>query len=126
MSTLSLRRKLKSTAFLSHWLTFHEFGPVAPGSFSATRALPRSSRSSASSTASRTSPLVAGVIVARSSKAFSIWSEGERRSLAILELKRANLKRGTFRRPIGACQRPGRLRMFEANAPCLPDMVSGS
>ena len=22
---------------MSHWLTFHEFGPVAPGSFSATR-----------------------------------------------------------------------------------------
>ena len=55
MSRLSLRRKDSSTAFFNHWLTFHEFGPVAPAIFSATRALPESIRSSAFSTASRTS-----------------------------------------------------------------------
>ena len=59
ISALSLRRKESSTAFFSHWLTFQELGPVAPAIFSATRALPLSSRSSARSTASRTSPVVA-------------------------------------------------------------------
>ena len=37
---LSLRRNDKSTAFFNHWLTFQEFGPVAPEIFSATLALP--------------------------------------------------------------------------------------
>ena len=53
---MSLSRNDSSTAFLSHWLT--DQSPFAP--FSATRAAPRSSRSSAVSTASRTGPLVDG------------------------------------------------------------------
>src|SRR5579875_3668672 len=57
---IALRRKLSNTAFFSHWLTFHDSLPVAPGTFSATRASPLSSSASAVSTASRTSPLVSG------------------------------------------------------------------
>ena len=58
-----------STAFLSQALTLQEFGPVAPAIFSATRAWPESSEKRAASTASRRSPVVCGVIPARSSKA---------------------------------------------------------
>ena len=66
ITVLSLRRKLSSTAFLSHWLTTH-----SPSIFSATRALPESSRPSASSTILRTSSL-AGVTVSRASNAASM------------------------------------------------------
>ena len=69
---MSLRRKDSSTAFLSHWLTVQDSGPCPPARFSATRALPESSRLSAASTASRRSPFVAGVTLALSSKAASI------------------------------------------------------
>src|SRR5262245_56233143 len=65
---MSLRRKESSTAFLSHWLTRQS--PFCPRS--ATRALPRSSRSSAASTASRTAPLVAALMPSRVSKASSM------------------------------------------------------
>src|SRR5208283_4800078 len=69
MIELSLRRNDKSTAFFSHWLTFQEFGPAAPAIFSATRALPESRVSKAFSTASRTSPVVWGLIAERFSQA---------------------------------------------------------
>src|SRR5713101_1755291 len=62
---MSLRRNDSSTAFFSHWLTFHL--PLA--SRIATRASPLSSRSSAWSTASRTSPLVAVETPSRASNA---------------------------------------------------------
>ena len=60
IGSMSLRRNDSRTAFLSHWFTTQ-----APSVFSATRALPLSSRSSAVSTASRTSPRVAGLTVSR-------------------------------------------------------------
>src|SRR6185437_9529535 len=65
ITLMSLRRNESSTAFLSHWLTFHL--PLA--SRSATRASPLSRSSSAPSTASRTSPLVAVEMPSRASKA---------------------------------------------------------
>src|SRR3954464_10622549 len=65
IALMSLRRNDSSTAFFSHWLTFHL--PLA--SRSATRASPLSSSSSADSTASRTSPLVAVEMSSRASKA---------------------------------------------------------
>src|SRR3954470_9555108 len=68
MGPLSCSRNDSSTAFLSHWLTVQ--APLPPRS--ATRALPPSSRSSASSTASRTGPLVAGLMPLRFSKASSM------------------------------------------------------
>src|SRR5437763_692985 len=68
MTLLSLSRNDSSTAFLSHWLTCHL--PSAPRS--ATRTRPRSSKSSAVSTASRTVPLVDGPMPSRASKASSI------------------------------------------------------
>src|SRR5436853_1605413 len=68
MGPLSRRRNDSSTAFLSHWLTVQ--APLPPRS--ATRALPRSSRSSAVSTASRTGPLVEGLMSFRFSKASSM------------------------------------------------------
>src|SRR3569623_263876 len=72
---MSLRRNDSSTAFFSHWLSFH--WPFACGS--ATRASPLSSMSSANSTASRTSPLVEALTVSRASKAvFSVVSRAER------------------------------------------------
>ena len=69
---MSLRRKESRTAFFSHWLTAQASGPVLPAILWATRAAPVSSRFSASLTASRTSPVVAGVTLARSSKAASM------------------------------------------------------
>src|SRR5436189_5132020 len=68
MGPLSRSRNDSSTAFLSHWLTVQ--APLPPRS--ATRALPRSSRSSAVSTASRTGPLVEGLMSFRFSKASSM------------------------------------------------------
>src|SRR5713226_4792477 len=65
IALMSLRRNDSSTAFFSHWLTFHL--PLA--SRIATRASPLSSRSSAWSTASRTSPLVAVETPSRASNA---------------------------------------------------------
>src|SRR6202012_4455606 len=62
---MSFRRNDSSNAFFSHWLTFHL--PLA--SRSATRASPLSSSSSACSTASRTSPLVAVEMPSRASNA---------------------------------------------------------
>src|SRR3954454_7150424 len=64
---MSLSRNESSTAFLSHWLTCH-----LPFCFSATRASPLSSSSSAVSTASRTAPLVDALTSLRASKASSI------------------------------------------------------
>src|SRR5215213_9774328 len=64
VTSISLRRKDRRTAFLSHWLTRH-----APSAFSATRACPESSRLNALSTASRTAPRVAALTPARSSQA---------------------------------------------------------
>src|SRR4051812_43506610 len=68
MGPLSRSRNDSSTAFLSHWLTVQT--PLPPRS--ATRALPRSSRSSAASTASRTGPWVEGLMSFRFSKASSM------------------------------------------------------
>src|SRR5262249_52987479 len=68
ITPISLRRNESSTAFLSHWFT--DQWPLAPRS--ATRALPRGSRSSAVSTASRTGPLVVGPMPSRCSKASSM------------------------------------------------------
>src|SRR5712675_3529335 len=65
IALMSLRRNDSSTAFFSHWLTFHL--PLA--SRTATRASPLSSSSSAWSTASRTSPLVAVEMPSRASNA---------------------------------------------------------
>src|SRR5215472_10182958 len=65
MMLMSLRRNDSSTAFFSHWLTFH----LPFDSRVATRASPLSSSSSARSTASRTSPLVAVETPSRASKA---------------------------------------------------------
>src|SRR5487761_2116493 len=58
---ISLRRKDSRTAFFSHWLTVQASLPALAGLRSATRALPESSSASAFSTASRTSPVVAGL-----------------------------------------------------------------
>ena len=65
MISLSLRRKLSSTAFFSHWLTVEP--PLPSGS--ATRKSPLSSAMIAASTASRTSPWVAVEMVSRASHA---------------------------------------------------------
>src|ERR1700694_3391142 len=65
IALMSLRRNDSSTAFFSHWLTFHL--PLV--SRTATRASPLSSRSSTCSTASRTSPLVAVEMPSRASNA---------------------------------------------------------
>src|SRR5689334_11492981 len=65
MALKSLSRNESSTAFFSHWCTFH----FPPASRSATRASPLSSSSSAVSIASRTSPLVAVEIFSRASNA---------------------------------------------------------
>src|SRR5262249_44698017 len=65
ISLISLRRNDNSTAFLSHWLTRQ----VPSLARSATRAAPRSNRSSACSTASRPAPLVPGPTSSRRSKA---------------------------------------------------------
>src|SRR5215475_2453500 len=65
MTLMSLRRNDSSTAFFSHWLTFH----LPLDSRVATRASPLSSSSSALSTASRTSPLVSVETPSRASKA---------------------------------------------------------
>src|SRR5256885_3252141 len=62
---MSLRRNDSSTAFFSHWLTFH----LPFDSRTATRASPLSSSSSAWCTASRTSPLVAVEMPSRASNA---------------------------------------------------------
>ena len=68
---MSLSRKDNSTAFFNHWLIAHE--PSA--CFSATRALPESSSSSAASTASRTAPVVEKPMASRLSKAASmVWA----------------------------------------------------
>src|ERR1051325_6222604 len=75
IALMSLRRNDSSTAFFSHWLTFH----LPPSSRSATRASPLSSRSSAVSTASRTSPLVDVETPSRASKAvLTVDSSAER------------------------------------------------
>src|SRR5690606_18160022 len=68
MTSIGLSRKESSTAFLSHGWTCQS--PWARRS--ATRAWPRSSRSSAVSTASRTSPRVSKPSPSRSSKARSM------------------------------------------------------
>src|ERR1700744_4893584 len=65
ITLMSLRRNDSSTAFFSHWLTFHL--PLA--SRLATRASPLSSSSSAESTAPRTSPLVEVETPSRASNA---------------------------------------------------------
>src|ERR1700709_510493 len=65
IALMSLRRNDSSTAFFSHRFTFHL--PLVYGS--ATRASPLSSSSSAESTASRTSPLVAVEMPSRASNA---------------------------------------------------------
>src|SRR5690606_31475282 len=67
MTSIGLSRKESSTAFLSHWFTCQV--PSLPRS--ATRASPRSRRSSAVSTASRISPRVPELIPSRCSKASS-------------------------------------------------------
>ena len=71
---MSLSRKDRSTAFFSHWCTVQLSGPLAPSRWVATRSSPESSSDSARSTASRTSPVVPGVMVARSSKARSMMA----------------------------------------------------
>ena len=69
MTAMSLRRNESSTAFFSHWCT------TQPPPFSRLRAVsPRSSSSSAASTASRTSPLVSKPIRSRSANAASMTS----------------------------------------------------
>src|SRR3981189_2863084 len=79
IALMSLRRNDSSTAFFSHWLTFHL--PLA--SRSATRASPLSSSSSAWSTASRTSPLVAGEMPSRASQAVLMADSREARDIEI-------------------------------------------
>ncbi|OWK18818.1 hypothetical protein AJ88_02185 [Mesorhizobium amorphae CCBAU 01583] len=77
MISIGLSRNDSSTAFFSHRLTCH-----LPSAWrSATRAVPRSSRSSADWMASRVSPRVAVEIVSRSSKAFSMVSSRLARSV---------------------------------------------
>ena len=65
---LSFRRNDSSTAFLTHWCTVHS--PTALRS--ATRSVPASRRPSTSSTAARTSGLLAEVRLARPSQARSM------------------------------------------------------
>src|SRR5450755_797937 len=79
IALMSLRRNDSSTAFFSHWLTFHL--PLA--SRIATRASPLSRRSSAESTASRTSPLVAAEMPSRASKAALMVDSREARDIEI-------------------------------------------
>src|SRR4051812_10246098 len=77
IALMSLRRKDSSTAFLSHWLTFH----LPLDSRIATRASPLSSNSSASSTASRISPLVAVETPSRASNAELMVDSSEARDI---------------------------------------------
>src|SRR5450755_3059705 len=79
IALMSLRRNDSSTAFFSHWLTFHL--PLA--SRSATRTSPLSSSSSAESTAPRTSPLVAVEIPSRASNAALTVDSREARDIGI-------------------------------------------
>src|SRR3982074_2665576 len=79
IALMSLRRNDSSTAFFSHWLTFHL--PLA--SRSATRPSPLSSSSSAWSTASRTSPLVAVEIPSRASNAVLTVDSRETRDIEV-------------------------------------------
>src|ERR1700712_3580106 len=100
---MSLRRNDSSTAFLSHWLTFH----LPLDSRTATRASPLSSNSSAWSTASRTSPLVAVEMPSRASNAELIVDSREARDIERSSrrfhvLRRAGRFVGTWRRRVKA------------------------
>ena len=66
---MSFSTKLSSTAFLSHWWTYH-----SPPTFSATRARPASRSASACSTASRISPPVSNPSSSRRSQASSMMA----------------------------------------------------
>ena len=73
VNSMSFRRNERSTAFLSHWLVTHCVS-LAPSTFSATRASPESSMSSAVATALRIGPLVFRVILSRASQACSMMA----------------------------------------------------
>ncbi len=87
---LACRRKDSSTAFFSHWRAAH-----SPSIFSATRSSPESSRSMASSTASRMRPRVVGLSASRASQA--CFDLGSCRS-ARIRLMRLSSTRIAFRK----------------------------